>query len=282
MKKGFHAKVQLCSLLILSLVLTGCYINIGSCAMLAKHERQVALSEPLPAGSLFCAQTHNGSITIKGADVAVCDLIATITARAATEESAKELAERTQVRLEHLGNKLTVIIETPSPLINKSVSVSLNATLPKSTNLTLATHNGSVELAAIAGEIDATSHNGDVVAGEVSGTIKMGTHNGSIHCTEISGNTNLNTHNGDIDVRYSQTAPGVCDISLVSHNGGIELAAPPNLSASVQLSTHNGSIKTHLPIKVAGELSKRNIQGAIGAGEGKLHLETYNGSITLR
>lgn len=282
MKKGFHAKVSLCYLLVLSLLLAGCSINIGSYAMLARYERQLVLSEPLQPGSSFSAQTHNGSIKVKGADVTDCNVIATIVAHATTEDAARKLTEQTNVRLEHIGSKLVAKIEAPSPLFNQSVSVSFDVTLPKSTNLKLISHNGTVEITAITGEVDATTHNGDVVTTEVCGTTKLGTHNGSIECNKISGNVNLTTHNGNVNVDYSQAAPPVCDISMVSHNGSIKLIAPPNLSAAARISTHNGSIKSDLPITVIGEVSKRELRGTIGTGEGKLHLQTHNGSITIR
>jgi hypothetical protein len=238
--------------------------------MQAKYERKVALSEPMQSGSDFYAQTHNGSITIKGRDVKDCNVIATIVGHAMTEEKARELAERTQVRLERQGDKLVTIIEKPSPLVNASITVSLDVTLPKSTNMELVTHNGEVEISNISGDINATTYNGQVVTREVSGNAKLETHNGSIECHDISGNIKLKTYNGEVHTRYSQSAPSVCEISIISHNGGIELVAPLNLSAAVKVSTHNGSIKTDLPIKVTGELSKHKIEGTIGAGDGKL------------
>ncbi|MGD2095779.1 MAG: DUF4097 family beta strand repeat-containing protein, partial [Phycisphaerales bacterium] len=81
---------------------------------------------------------------------------------------------------------------------------------------------------------------------------------------------------------YSENAPPVCDISLITHNGSIELESPPNFSAEVNASTHNGSINTDLPITVKGKVSKRRLVGTIGTGEGKLRLETHNGSIRIR
>jgi DUF4097 and DUF4098 domain-containing protein YvlB len=92
----------------------------------------------------------------------------------------------------------------------------------------------------------------------------------------------LKTHNGSVKVRYSQAAPPACDISIVSYNGGIELASPRNLSAAIEAATHNGSIRTELPISVIGNVSKKSLSGRIGAGQGKVHLETHNGSITIR
>ena len=284
MRTGIQQKLSLISLLSLTLVATGCviYVGDGCCTWHERYERKVALSEPMQSGSSLSAQTHNGSITIRGADVADCNLVATIVATAITEEKAKELAERTNVTLERLGDKLAVKIDKPLNLFNASIAVSLDATLPKSTNLELTTHNGRVEITAVDGQIDATTHNGDVVTRGACGGAKLETHNGSVKCYDISGNAELKTHNGGVEVNYSQTAAPVCDISAVSHNGSIHLIAPPNLSAAVRVSTHNGSIKTDLPIKIIGELSRSKIQGTIGSGEGKLHLETHNGSITIR
>ena len=69
---------------------------------------------------------------------------------------------------------------------------------------------------------------------------------------------------------------------MTTHNGGIDLKTPPDFSAAVDVSTHNGSIDSNLAITVKGKLSRRKIQGTIGKGEGKLHLETHNGSIDIR
>ena len=282
MENGLLKKVSLGSLLSLLIVAAGCCFNIGSCAMRAKYERTVQLSAPLSPGSSFAAQTHNGSITIAGADVTDCNLTATITARAITEEDAKELAERTTVKLEPFGDKLTAKIDKPTLLMNKSVSVSLDVQVPNRTHLELTTHNGSIRITDITDRLNATTHNGKVTAEQISGTTELHTHNGSVICREISGDTQLKTHNGGIKVFYSEDAPSVCNISLITYNGGIELATPSNFSGEVEASTHNGSINTELPITVKGKVSRRKLTGTIGTGQGKLHLETHNGSIRLR
>lgn len=270
-----------CSLCLLVIV-GGCCIHIGSCAMLAKHERQVRLSAPLQPGSAFEAQTHNGSITIAGADVADCNLTAVIVARAATEEDAQELAEQVKIKLEPFGSKLTVQIEKPQFMLNRSVAVNLNVTVPNHTDAELTTHNGAVTITNITGRLDATTHNGRVTAENISGTTKLQTHNGKIICRQISGDMQLGTHNGSINAVCSKDAPPVCDVSMVTHNGSVDFTPPPNLSAKVEVSTHNGSINTNLPITVMGKITRRKLTGSIGAGQGKLHLETHNGSINLR
>ena len=282
MENGFVKKVSLGSLLCLLITAAGCCFNIGSCAMRAKYERTVQLSAPLSPGSGFAAQTHNGSITITGADVTDCNLTATIIARATTEEDAKKLAERTTIKLEPFGNKLTAKIDKPTFLMNQSVSVSLDVQVPNQTDLELTTHNGSIRITNITGRLNGTTHNGKVTAEQISGTVELRTHNGSVICREVSGDTQLKTHNGNVKLYYSQAAPSVCNISLITYNGGIDLTTPSNFSGKVDASTHNGSIRTDLPITVVGKVSKSKLTGTIGAGRGKLHLETHNGSIRIK
>ncbi len=282
MKTDFRTKASLVCLLGLLVLSASCCVNIGSCAMLAKYERTVQLSAPLKQGCAFTAKTHNGYVTVDGVNTTECNLTATIVARAATEEKARELAENTNIELESIGDKLTVKIEKPAWRTNQSISVSLDATVPQRTNLQLTTHNGAVKVADIIGTVQATTHNGKVTTLQSSGSIMLHTHNGKVVCEDIAGDVRLKTHNGGIDLCYSQTAEPVCNVSAVTHNGSIDFTAPPDLSAAVEVSTHNGSIRTELPITVTGKVSKNKLTGTIGTGQGKLHLETHNGSIKIR
>jgi len=275
-------KLSLVSLLCLLVVAVGSCINIGGFGMRVKYERTVQLSSPLSPGSSFEANTHNGSIEIAGADITDCNLTATITARAKTEEDAKKLAERTKVKLQSFGDRLIAKIDRPAYLRNQSVSVSLDVQVPNESDLELTTHNGSLEITNITGRLNCTTHNGKITTEQVSGITELHTHNGSVTCREISGDTRLKSHNGSIRVYYSKAAPSVCDILLLTHNGGIELETPSDFTGEVDISTSNGSIRTDLPITIVGKISKSKLSGKIGTGRGKLHLETHNGSIRLQ
>ena len=281
MKKGDLPKASVAFLLCLLIAAAGCFCTEG-CIPKAKYERIVRLSAPLSPGGSFEAQTHNGYINITGADVTDCNLTATVIARAMTEEDAKKLAEEIKIKLEPFGNKLTVKIEKPTFMMNQSVCVNLDVTVPNHTDTELTTHNGAIRIANITGEVNGTTHNGKVTAEKVSGTAKLRTHNGKIICEEVSGDIQLETHNGGIKAFYSQNAPPICNVSMITHNGSITLTTPPSFSAKVEASTHNGSIDTDLPITVIGKVTKRKLTGTIGTGEGKLHLETHNGSIKIR
>jgi len=125
MKNHYFTKISLGCLLCLFMFMAGC-ISIGGCLMQAKYERTVQLSAPLSPGSAFEAKTHNGSIKINGAEVADCNMTATIVTRAATDEEARELSEKVKVTLVPSGNRLITKIDKPTQLINKSVSVTVS------------------------------------------------------------------------------------------------------------------------------------------------------------
>ncbi len=293
-------------------------LSIAGCEPTEEYQRTVNLTAPMSSGGLFEAHTHNGYITVKGVDAPDCNLTASITARAMTQEDAEKLAHSVEVRLVGAQDGLAVKIEKPSPLVNKYVNVSLDAIVTKKTSLKLSTHNGavkvsditgdliadthngSIELKDLAGSIKATTHNGKVSAenidgpaklethngeitcSQVSGNIDLTSHNGCITCTRISGNAEIESHNGNIELGFSESAHKPLDVSVITHNGNIDFTAPPDYSAQVDVSTYHGSIDTDLPITVTGKLSKGKLTGTIGTGEGKLYLETYNGSIDIR
>lgn len=299
MEKDNLQKVSVVFLLCFVVVVMGCCGTDG-CEPKAKYERIVQLSSPLPAGGLFEAQTHNGYIDIAGSDIAECNLTATIVAGAETEESAQELAEEVEVKLVPSGSKLTAKIKKPKLARNERICVSLDVTVPNQTGTDVITHNGALRVKNLTGQIKGSTHNGKVTAERISGTAELETHNGEINCKEVTGNTQLQTHNGsitcdeasgDMNLRthnggakifFSESAPPVCNVSMITHNGGVDLVAPPNLSAKVEGSTHNGSISTDLPVTVTGKVTKSRITGTIGKGEGRLYLETHNGSINIK
>jgi len=254
---------------------------LAGCVPQEEYIRTVMLSESMQPGTIFTAQTHNGAIKLTGIETTLCDLTATITARADTQENAQKLAEAVNVKLKTTDNGLKFIIEKPSPLINKHVGVAIEGTLPNQADLDLTTHNGAVDITNITGNTKAITHNGAVTCQNTSGSSNLTTHNGKITCSEVAGDLQLKTHNGGIKAVYSAIATPPKSIDAVTHNGSILLQSPAGFTGRVDLSTHNGSISSNLPITISGEMSKNSIKGNIGTGDGKLRLETHNGSIRI-
>ncbi|MBL7153595.1 MAG: DUF4097 family beta strand repeat protein [Phycisphaerae bacterium] len=277
MRTTHYKKLALYCSLCVALVLAGCDRRPR-----VKHTRTIQVSAALAPGSAFGAETYNGAIAVTGAEVADCNLTATIVARALTAEEAQALAEKVKVKLVASDGKLETKIARPPKMRNQSVSVSLDVRIPSEADLHLKTHNGAVKISKITGNVDGTTYNGAVTVTEITGQIKLTSHNGKITCKEVSGEAYAKTYNGAVAVSYSKTAASPSNISLTTHNGSIDLTTPPDLSARIAASTHNGSIKSDLPITVSGEIGKTRVSGTIGTGEGKVELETHNGSIRIR
>ena len=82
-------------------------------------------------------------------------------------------------------------------------------------------------------------------------------------------------------VVYNNAANSSPNVRIVTYNDNIHFTGPDGLSAQVDLSTHNGSVHSDLPVKVQGEILKNKIQGIIGNGDGTVQLHTHNGSIRI-
>ncbi len=263
MKYGYFTKKSLLICLLCMLTIsTGSCINLDGWSRV-KYEKTNKLDAPLAPGSTLALENDVGSITIEGLDVANCNVTATITAKAPTEEEAKELAEQIKIELEQNGNTLTVKTTKPRKKRRRSISISFNITVPKQTALQISSDVGEIRIS------------------NITENIKAGTDVGKISCKEISGDINLKVDVGKVNVVYSKTAPAACNVTIKVDVGSIDLTTPPKCSAAVQANTDVGSITTDMPLTIKGKVGK-NLRGTIGGGEGKLYLNTNVGSIRIR
>ncbi|MEN6425384.1 MAG: DUF4097 family beta strand repeat-containing protein [Phycisphaerales bacterium] len=320
MANGLLTRVLLSSVLVLTLFCCTSCIYVEGCDTMARCERVVPLSAPLEPGSSFSAETGDGSISLEGTETSECTLTAAIVAHARTEERAQELAEQIDVRLEPAGKGLRVNIDRPSVIRNAWFSVSLRGTLPARTDLTLSTSDGAIDVANITGAVQARTSDGSIEVRDIEGDAKLRTSDGSVTGTRMKAQT-LDCHTSDgriqlsdvtaaaltadssdgsitieilradstdvraidgtIRIEYTPDAPKALNVSATASDGSITLVTPPGVSAAIDASTNDGSIETDLPITVQGKVGKA-LQGTVGGGEGRIHLRTSDGSITIR
>jgi len=112
---------------------------------------------------------------------------------------------------------------------------------------------------------------GEILISNITENIKAQTDVGKISCKEISGDIDLKVNVGKVNVVYSKTAPASCNVTIKTDVGSIDITTPPECSAVVP----------DMPLTIKGRVGK-NLQGTIGAGEGKLNLKTDVGSIRIR
>jgi len=198
MKTRHLTKFSLGCLLCLLTLPAGCDIQIGDWSQ-AKYERTVERKAPLPAGSRLVAGTSLGSITVTGADVTDCNVLAEITGRAPTEEEAQELAEQVEITLETVGNTMTVKADKPSTRHNRSISISYTITVPKQTHVECTSSYGAISLGDISGNVSAKTSSGSIAAENIEGSAGLDTSYGAVKCRNISGdNLAVKTSSGTI------------------------------------------------------------------------------------
>ena len=277
------------------LLQTGCDIQWG-CWSQAKYERTVERQVPLADGSTLVAQTSHGFVTVVGADVTNCAVVAEICGRAPSEEEAQELAEQVDIELETVGDTLTVKADKPKTQWNRSISISYTITVPRRTHLECSSSYGAIKTSDIIGNVRGTTSNGSITAENVEGSLDLHTSYGSVTCRHISGDTIVaRSGSGSItteDIKGSARlntsyGPITCidmsdgDIQLKSSSGTIKLT---NASfGDCDAHTSYGSV-------VCEELAGDSIKLHSGSGSVKVttaaadlaDLSTSYGRITCR
>ncbi len=241
----------LCSLLIAA----GCDIQMGGWSQ-AKYERTVEKQAPLAAGSKVVAKTSYGSVTVTGADVTECSVVAEIGGRAPTEEEAQELAEQVTIELEMVGDTLTVKAGKPSTNGKRSIGISYEITVPRQTSVECSSSYGAVKLTDIQGSVNGRTSSGSITAENVEGPADLHTSYGAITCKNISGgDIRLKTSSGPI--KLFGASFGHCDAhtsygpittteihgeSIKLHSGSGSINVTDAVAESANLSTSYGRI----------------------------------------
>lgn len=140
------------------------------------------------------------------------------------------------------------------------------------------THNGSVKIKGVAGEVHLVTHNGRVTVDSSGGKLYAKTHNGKIAADYAGNDVTLITHNGKVVADLRQCAALNADIT--THNGGVEVVVGEDTSGNLTCRTHNGTIQCDVPVDNL-KASRRKLTGRIGSGEGDVAVATHNGSIRI-
>ena len=190
------------------------------------------------------------------------------TAKARSDEAAKELLAKLEIREEVSGT--TVRVESRPPRLHgfSSHEIEWTVKVPKGVAVDLRTVNGGVRLNNLNGAIRAKTTNGGVKG---SGIIPS-----TIEATSV---------NGGVEIELAAALDTTDSVELETVNGGVELQMPAESKATIAARCVNGGIrKDGLEIETEsareGE-SRRRLNGTMNGGGAKVNLSTTNGGIRL-
>ena len=215
-----------------------------------------------PTATLEVENT-NGSITVRTHDAPTFQVTAHRTARAVSEQGARELLGKLSLEQTATADRVRLAMPKISGVsIGQHVEVRYEIAVPATAAVMLTTVNGQVDVE------------------DVTGAVELETVNGGIEARGLSGLRKAETVNGSVRLRLLALPAQGADIETV--NGGVNLALPRDANASVTVDTGNGGIDVDGFESVRDtERKRRHFEGRLNAGGPRLRVETVNGGVTI-
>ena len=192
------------------------------------------------------------------------------TAKARSDEAAKELLAKLEIREEVSGS--TVRVESRPPRLSgfSSHEVEWIIKVPKGLTVDLRTVNGGVRVNNLNGTVYAKTTNGGVKGVGIIPT--------TFEATSV---------NGGVELELAAPLDSTDVIELETVNGGIELAMQSESKATIAARCVNGGVRVDESLDVDREEithefeRKRRLNGTMNGGGAKVNVSTTNGGIRL-
>ena len=230
----------------------------------AKAADQWARNYDVSAGGRLEIINVNGRITAEATDGSRIEISAERTAKASSEEAAKELLGKIEMR-EEIGEG-RVRIEVRAPRFNGGGGHEIQWTVkvPRGVGVDLRTINGGVKMMGLEGDVRARSTNGGITGVRLAAT-----------------SLDAAVTNGGVEIELTKpVATGSFELEAV--NGGVSLMLPGDSKANVSGRCVNGGIATaDLPLEIVGEQTRRRLDATLNGGGAKVSLETVNGGVKI-
>jgi DUF4097 and DUF4098 domain-containing protein YvlB len=202
---------------------------------------------------------ENGGVEVLGWDRDSIEIHARISTRARSEDEARQLAERIQVRV----TDDPIRADGPATGFGRSWAVSYVIYAPRKSDLSLETHNGPIGVHAVTGRMELRAVNGPITLRQLAGDVRARTTNGPISVS-LDG------------ARWQGTG-----LDAQTTNGPVTISVPEGYSAHLEAGTENGPMSVGFPVTVQGRIGRR-ISADLGGGGPTVRAVTTNGPVTLR
>ena len=229
-----------------------------------KASDEWARTYPLTTGGRLEIINVNGKITAEASDGSSVEIRAERSAKGPTDESAKELLGKIEMREEVGDNRVRVEVRAPRSLGNSSHEIKWTIKVPRGVGVDLRTVNGGVKMVGLEGELRARSTNGGI-SGEAL----------------VATSLDAAVTNGGVEIKLARpVTSGTFDLEAV--NGGVNIELPADSKADIAGRCVNGGISVRdLPLETVGEQSRRRLDAKLNGGGAKISLETVNGGVGI-
>ena len=183
---------------------------------------------------------------------------------------AKERLDEARIEIDSRNDSISIRTKYPDHnntwnwgSHNNPAGVEYTLTVPRGARLDeIKLINGSLSVAGVRGEVNASCINGRLEA-----------HN-------LNGRAHLSTINGHLDARFDELAGHSVELSSV--NGSVELTIPSDSKAEIEANTVSGGINNDFGLHVNHhQFVGHDLRGELGTGGTRIKLEDVNGRIEI-
>ncbi len=211
----------------------------------------------LPPGGQIYIENVLGDILVKGYKGTDVEAVAR---KKGADSNSVEILDLS------LGNRVEIHIR-PAKFHPIDASVELEIRVPNSIefNFTrLSSFGGDVKISGVMGRLRAES---------VRGNVEMRDVRGQVSASSFSGNVSMEIAKGQdrSNMRFS------------SISGNIDITAPSDLDALIEMSSASGMLKSDFPLEIMESRygPGRSARGRLGAGKQILHIRSVTGRVGL-
>ncbi len=212
-------------------------------------------------------------------------------------KSEAEIAmEKSEAGIKQEGNRITV----SGPGFNRSwINSKFQITLPAGFSCDIKTKGGSIDIAGLSGDVNASTGGGSVTLADIESNVDVSTGGGSISVKNVGGNVDVSTGGGSVNVLGSGknvdistgggsvTVKGAKGENVDISTGGGSITVS-DATGEFDLSTGGGSIRIeHVTAEIdastgGGNIDIDDIQGKldVSTGGGEVDLKMVKGAIT--
>jgi DUF4097 and DUF4098 domain-containing protein YvlB len=287
-----------------ALSFAACEVNLNSEGIVTRDTRQFKVTG-VPELDL---ETFDGPIEIHSWDRAEVEI--------EIEKRAMEqgLVDDMKVVAEQQGNKIIVKVARPSRYesggiqigVNFSPTARLRVALPRQSQITAKSNDGSISIEDVTGRIMLTTGDGSVRATRLAGDVTIRSGDGAIRMDGVEGKLDFETDDGTISgeakptslrartgdgsirIEVQRESKMDADWDVETSDGSVVITLPSDFSGLIDAESRDGSVRANHP-SIQDERRegadrderRRTLKATLGAGGKLLRVRTGDGSIRI-
>jgi hypothetical protein len=261
---------RLGGLAVLALALAGCDIKAGEGGFdidfaSGRAEDTWSRTYTVAKGGRLELININGRIEAEPTDGTAVEVSARRIAKATSDQAAKDLLDRIEIREETGESRVRVEVRPPRQHGFSSHEFRWTVKVPRGLQVDLRTINGGVHVNRLDGPIQAKATNGGVFGKGI-----------------VSSHIEASTVNGGVQMELAAPLPSDGAVELDCVNGGVTLSIPGASKATIEARVVNGGLSTTgLDLELTGEQTRRRLSGTLNGGGARVSVETTNGGVRI-